>query len=213
MKDERYIKVNGEPVLILYRPDIIKYLSYLLVAIKDEAKKEGIKGVRILTTNSFGKEFKSSDGLDGIVEFPPHFPVNNPIFSKLKADSGNREYLPTLTTEHKGEVFDGEKIVDLMCRYYYQIKDLTTNYYPCCFPSWDNTARKMENSHIFAKMSPEVFKRWLTSASEFTKIVNEKDSQFVFINAWNEWAEGAILEPDKKNGYKNLEVVREVINE
>lgn len=211
MKDERYIKVNGKPVLILYRPDIIKHLSYLLVAIKDEARKEGIKGVYILATTSFGKQLNHTDGLDGIVEFPPHFPNDHNFARVLNSDS-----LPTLSIEnigHKGEVFDGEKTVDLMCRYYYHAKDLNTNYYPCCFPSWDNTARKMENSHVFANMSTKVFKKWLSSAAEFTKIVNEEDSQFVFINAWNEWAEGAILEPDKKNGYKNLEVVREVMNE
>ena len=216
MKDERYIRASGKPVLILYRPDKIKYLAYLLVAIKDEARKEGIEGVHILTTNSFGKEFNKLDGLDGIVEFPPHFPVNSPVFQKVKANSGINEYPPTLNTtktEHKGYIFDAEKTVDLMCRYYYQKKDLVDNYYPCCFPSWDNTAIKMEHSNIFANMNSEVFKKWLISASEFTKIVNKEDSQFVFINAWNKWAEGAMLESDKKNQNKNLEVVREVMNE
>ena len=218
MKDDRYIKVNNKPILIIYRPNIIKAFNYLRVALNAEARKLGFDGVHIVASTAFNFQRSENFKVDGIVEFPPHSPHFQNEFAKITHERFRSQGFPEFKPEkiekkHEGKIYDYQKVVDCFLSYYFRVKDHAKNYYPCCFPSWDNTARKLENSHIFANASSAKFKQWLSASAEFTKIVNEKDSQFVFINAWNEWAEGTILEPDKKNGYKNLEVVREVINE
>jgi lipopolysaccharide biosynthesis protein len=78
-------------------------------------------------------------------------------------------------------------------------------------PSWDNTARRQDSGHIFLDSSPEAYAHWLESAAEWTARMHLGDERLLFINAWNEWAEGNHLEPDKKNGRAYLEATRTVM--
>jgi len=75
-------------------------------------------------------------------------------------------------------------------------------------PSWDNTARRQDAPYIFHFASPGAFQAWLEVAFAETRRQNYGDERIVFINAWNEWAEGAHLEPDVKFGHGWLEAVR-----
>jgi hypothetical protein len=75
-------------------------------------------------------------------------------------------------------------------------------------PGWDNTARRQDNGFIFTNNSPEVFQAWLEFILDQTGKFMHGDEKIVFINAWNEWAEGAHLEPDSKDRYTFLEAVR-----
>jgi glycosyltransferase involved in cell wall biosynthesis len=70
-------------------------------------------------------------------------------------------------------------------------------------PSWDNTARRKDPS-IFLGASPQAYQEWLEKLCNFTLKSLPPESQFIFINAWNEWAEGTYLEPDRKYGYAYL---------
>jgi len=85
---------------------------------------------------------------------------------------------------------------------------LTT--YPGAFVDWDNTARYKDRATIFQGVTPERFEYWL---SELVKSMPERKlpEEFIFINAWNEWAEGAYLEPDVRNEYKYLEALKNVV--
>jgi len=75
-------------------------------------------------------------------------------------------------------------------------------------PSWDNTPRRKNESHIFYNSHPEKFRQWVTIAAEHTiESFDNSDERIVFVNAWNEWGEGAYLEPDEKYGYSYLESV------
>jgi lipopolysaccharide biosynthesis protein len=80
-------------------------------------------------------------------------------------------------------------------------------FYPCVCVSWDNTARRDNNAIVMINSTPENFESGL---SEVIQSVIDKpyDDRLVFINAWNEWAEGMHLEPDVKNGRKYLEAVK-----
>jgi lipopolysaccharide biosynthesis protein len=72
-------------------------------------------------------------------------------------------------------------------------------------PGWDNTARRQNNSYSFERSTPGAFQAWLEAAVRRTKQQHCGDERLIFINAWNEWAEGAYLEPDRRFGHSFLQ--------
>jgi hypothetical protein len=83
--------------------------------------------------------------------------------------------------------------------------------FPGLCPSWDNTARFNNKAWIMFNSSPDKFKEWLMFHKKNYKPYSSEEN-FIFINAWNEWAEGNHLEPCRKWGKSYLEVVREVFS-
>ena len=71
-------------------------------------------------------------------------------------------------------------------------------------PSWDNTPRREASPHIFVGSTPQLYQEWLEAACSYTTDHFPLGKRFVFVNAWNEWAEGAYLEPDRQYGYAYL---------
>jgi len=112
-----------------------------------------------------------------------------------------------LNPDYAGTVSDYREIV-----LKYSLKEKPGN---VCFrtvmPSWDNTARQQDNSYIFANASPGAYQAWLETALDLTHEQNLGDERIVFINAWNEWAEGNYLEPDRRFGHGFLEATRNAI--
>jgi glycosyltransferase involved in cell wall biosynthesis len=78
-------------------------------------------------------------------------------------------------------------------------------------PSWDNTARRQNDGHIFINSSPEAYENWLSEVVKYTRRNLPEDKRFIFVNAWNEWAEGTHLEPDRFYGYAYLQATAEAI--
>ena len=85
-------------------------------------------------------------------------------------------------------------------------------HFPCCFVGWDNTARRGRDAIVMVDSTPELFKGQL---SLMVSGVRHKppEERVVFVNAWNEWAEGMYLEPDAKHGHDYLKVVTSVLDE
>lgn len=79
--------------------------------------------------------------------------------------------------------------------------------YPCIFVAWDNSPRRGENGIIIVNSSPEAFEAGLKKIIQSVEI-RPKEERLVFINAWNEWAEGNHLEPDLRHGVGYLEAVK-----
>jgi lipopolysaccharide biosynthesis protein len=75
-------------------------------------------------------------------------------------------------------------------------------------PGWDNTARMQNKSFCFEHATPGAFQAWLEEAIEQTRTQYYGDERLIFVNAWNEWAEGTYLEPDRRYGHGFLEAVR-----
>ena len=75
-------------------------------------------------------------------------------------------------------------------------------------PGWDNTARRQDDSVIFSGSTPGAYQAWLESVLRQTREQYFGDERLVFVNAWNEWAEGAYLEPDLGWGHAYLEATR-----
>jgi len=136
-------------------------------------------------------------GFDATVEFPPH----NFMHSFCT---------PTdiLNPDFKGVVGDySDNILNFLLE-----KDLAlARNYLTVFPCWDNTARRQNNPFIFAGASPGSYQAWLEKTIELTRCFRSGDEKLVFINAWNEWAEGNHLEPDQRFGYQYLEATRNAV--
>lgn len=204
MKDERYICKDGKPMLIVYRVAIFgkERTQTLFSNFRKIAKENGFDDLYIVVCNAHGFEEEPEEwGADALVEFPPHIICNkvknvkpegyiNPYFNgKVKDMSGfisNKEYL----YEHN-----------------------TKAYYRGVMTSWDNTARKATTgATIYTGLNPQSFKIWLRDAIVEGKDKNGKNN-YVFVNSWNEWAEGSHLEPDMKYGYGFLQSMKEAIEE
>src|SRR5690606_37415255 len=107
--------------------------------------------------------------------------------------------------DFEGRIFDWTALVERS--YGYSGKPYTLFRGVC--PSWDNTARRGRNATVLAGSDPSQFARWTSNAIRDTCMrFDDPADRLVFVNAWNEWAEGAHLEPDQRYGYAWLEAVR-----
>ena len=108
-----------------------------------------------------------------------------------------------------GEVFSYKDIVVNKKYFRYDYPKL----YRAVMPMWDNTARRDNKGMIFHGASPVLYKRWLKDVIKAGKERDDLEDNFIFINAWNEWGEGAYLEPDKRYGYAYLEATKQAVEE
>lgn len=138
-------------------------------------------------------------GLDNAVEFPP----NNPHPHQLKK---NVKYF---NKKFKPKVYDLAKFVESKN---YLLEQDDFEKFKAVIPYWDNTPRRGNNGQVYVG-TPDTYKTWLKDVITLTKEKFGKNQQFVFINAWNEWAEGAHLEPDRKYGYAYLKATADAIIE
>jgi lipopolysaccharide biosynthesis protein len=193
--DRRYITVEGKPMILIYRPDIIDNIREMVTIWREEAAIAGLPGLHLVATNSFGFDNPDAFGLDAICEFPPH---------GLDATQINNQ-VPWYNPHHQGDVFDYAGAVEFACNRMAS-RDFGSNRprYPGAMTSWDNEARKPTRGNVFHGSTPAIFRHWVAEAVNYVINNNNQSERFVFINAWNEWAEGAYLEPDRKFGYAYL---------
>jgi lipopolysaccharide biosynthesis protein len=199
--DDRYIKVDGKPVLGVYRPDLIPHMKETAEIWREEAKKMGFAGLYIINSQSFQNKSPEPYDFDAAVQFPP-FPFN---FKKQNSR------LKILNKNFSGPIF---KYNDLVHHY---IKENSTEIEYKLFKStclsWDNTARKQNGSFVFSNFKISEYESWLNNCA--INCLNDNkltpDEKFIFINAWNEWAEGTHLEPDQQYGYQYLQATYDVL--
>lgn len=202
-EDERYIKINNKPILVVYKPQLFEkeILKNFVYELNKKAKENGLDGVYLIMAKTQDIETNPEEFfMDAVVEFPPH------IIDRYAKKVIKKTYL---NPSFNGRIFDMEGFIKKQ-EYLYE-----TDYklYKTVFPSWDNTARKVYTGASVFEISPELYKKWLKDCINWTKEKNNKDEQFIFINAWNEWAEGAHLEPDQKYGYAYLQATKEALEE
>jgi lipopolysaccharide biosynthesis protein len=189
-QDERYIKEDGKPVLLVYRVDLFPDMKATAERWRTAAKAAGFPDLHLCAVQFYGIDDPRPYGFDAAVEFPPH--------KFLGSENGFTEYLHMTNKNFRGGISDYRKIVAQALTKDSQEYTL----YRGVMPSWDNTARRQHTPHVIHKSSPELYQFWL---SEITKRTIESGTKYIFINAWNEWGEGCHLEPDLKHEHKYLE--------
>ena len=203
--DKRYIRVDGIPVILVYNPGNIPNIKDVFIKWKKHANEIGIGQIKIWICKTFGhtpQTLHIEDTVDGTVEFPPHgipLPTMGAKDINLAEKTGNIYDYRELVSEIKKEFkFSGKE----------NSKFDITPLYRTCMAGWDNSARKRTGWSIFAGFSLKCFFEW-TSLLVAETIKTKKP--FLFVNAWNEWAEGTYLEPDKKYGYANINTLSKAI--
>ncbi len=202
LMDPRYIRYRGRPVLLVYRVSLLPDAKATARRWRNYCINHGIGDLYLVAVRSFGIKDPRTYGFDCAIEFPPHEAVSERIDNELEI----------VNPEFEGAVFDYQQMADSYTKQVGQGYPLIKT---VC-PSWDNSARKPGRGNIFYGSTPENYARWLERAVEYTLDKSEKEEfqpPFVFINAWNEWAEGAHLEPDNKYGYGYLHATASVLQD
>ena len=195
MQDKRYIKLDGKPVLLVYRPQHLPDAKQSAEIWRKYCRKVGLGEIAIYCCFTHGNWTYEQFGFDGGVEFPPHNMVKGGMRDEMRTDPS-----------YIGYVFDLPDVADM-----YLERDYSNyNGFRSVFPSWDNTARQGRRSSIGLNGTSENYEFWLSEALKKTRAEYPDQDRLVFINAWNEWAEGCHLEPCRKWGRSFLEATLRV---
>ena len=222
--DERAIKIDGKPVFVIYRPNKIKNIDQMLAYWEKRAIQRGLKGVYFIFQKQY--ELPRNDcikAFDAVFQFQPFEAIYHALYNKLTlsryAKLRHFIYVLPQPIQHfiwflwscwQNDITFYE--YDDIWKTILELREeagLTT--FPGAFIDWDNTARYGKKARIFKGANSERFQYWFDQLVKNT-MQRPVDEQFIFINAWNEWAEGTYLEPDEKNGYGYLEAIRKVLN-
>jgi len=201
--DPRYIRINGHPLFLIYRAQAIKErLDQMLDIWNKELGKAGIPGLYLCCVRD-----EPPSGFDASINFFPNL-TYMPWTYVDKAMYKLFKFVGSDNPRFKGIIRPYSKVIDHIIG----MSKPDFKYYHCPFPNWDNTPRRPESDFIVLHdSSPQEFERWLNFAMEDTIEKFEGEERLLFINAWNEWGEGAHLEPDQKWGRAYLEALQRSI--
>lgn len=206
--DERYIRVDGKPLFLVYRSSSMPDSKRTTEIWREEAHRLGIGELYLCRVES---RFDLGDpvalGFDAAVEFQPHFlSLPPPQYSGRRwllhrklgmVPKGYRENCIVDYEEGVG------RLIDRPHPGYLRHRGVA--------PSWDNSPRRAREAIILHNANPDVYERWLKIVIERT-VAECLTNRMVFINAWNEWAEGCHLEPCQKWGRAYLESTRRALD-
>lgn len=184
-EDRRYIRVDGKPFLIVYQPQHMPDAHKSVRVWRDHCRSIGLGEIHICAALTHGNTDYVQYGFDSGVEFPPH---------NQRAANVNREI--EFYSPFRGNVLQYADIA----RSYLEREYGGPRVFRTVFPSWDNTARTKDRALVVLNGVPDNYEYWLSTTIDRTLQSQTEGEQLVFVNAWNEWAEGCHLEPDRRFG-------------
>ena len=221
--DPRYMRVNGRPIFVLFRPNEHPGVKRFIEQWQALARQNGLPGFHFVA-HLFHYETNwdyKAQGFDSCV-----------ILSNLKANALSARDLFQGSKNSKAikGVALGEAWSHWIWRrsrtlrgkfssvelYRHALNFLLNGcgrepgVYPCVIPNWDNTPRSGMRGVLLHDSTPELFRKHLAEAIDLVAS-REKDQRVVFVKSWNEWAEGNYLEPDRKYGHDYLQVIKEAV--
>ncbi|MDP3028249.1 MAG: glycoside hydrolase family 99-like domain-containing protein [Deltaproteobacteria bacterium] len=194
--DPRYIRIDDKPLLIVYHAKLLPDAAATASRWRKRAQEMGFKDLYLVVAHTFDIINPRPFGFDAAVEFPP-LQVNA---SEISAWS------EIINPNYCGKIYDYAELAGR----YGELTETEFVNFKTVMPSWDNEARKPGAGHSFVGALPEVYARWLSAAVR-TTLRHRTEERLLFINAWNEWAEGAHLEPDRHYGYAYLHATANVL--
>jgi lipopolysaccharide biosynthesis protein len=200
LRHPHYIRVNGRPLFIVYQVGLFPDMKRTAATWREVCRAKGIGEIYLANVETFDLAARSNPpsryGCDASIEFPPHESAcPMPVPGKL------------INPNFAGVVSDyRDMVVKYMLR---EIAGYTR--FRTVTPSWDNSPRRQNNASVLHRSSPGAFQAWLEAVIEETREQHSGDERVVFLNAWNEWAEGNHLEPDTRFGHSYLEAVNRAL--
>jgi len=207
LADDRYIKIDGKPFFLFYRPQLFPDIRKTMDTWREEAHKVGLKGLYLGYMQNAGFNVPPQKyGFDCAVDFQPDFAAATSI--RIKPSILDRA-LHRLNISKN--VLREHTIIDYgMYAQKMMNRKLEKDIFPGITPMWDNASRRKTAATIFKDSTPELYQEWLVHIIKQYSTV-EIDTKFIFINAWNEWAEGNHLEPCQKWGLEYLKATKEAL--
>jgi hypothetical protein len=196
LRDPRYMRVKGHPLLLVYRPGLLPDPVATANRWRQWCRSNGVGEIALGYVQSFHDGDPSNFGFDYAIEFPPGTIKLPNITDRAGVDE-----------QHKGNVYDWTALVKRSEEY----SNPGYSLFRGACPSWDNSVRRPFGGEVLVGSTPDLFRQWLINAGYDTVArFSDPSERIVFINAWNEWAEGCHLEPDEKYGYQWLHAVRDM---
>ena len=202
-RDPRYIRIEGRPVFGFYLPGGLPDPVRLIEIWKEESEAAGEEPPWLIAFDAThveapGIEDPRKLGFDASAEFFPHH------LDDVISHAGSTQLS---NTKYPDRIYDYDETASAFERR----PDVEWIRYPCVSPAWDNSPRRPEGgSLILSGATTKRYGRWLKNSIK--REAKKRGSEgIVFINAWNEWGEGAVLEPDAQHGRARLETTREVV--
>ena len=210
-RDSRYIKIGNRPVWQVYKTFDIPCFRDMTAAFNEWARAEGFDGIYVVS----GKTAAGSDDRDDLIDayyyFEPGYTLKNDLglVGKLCYNGGtfarslrNRAFGSRVGYALERRV-DAKRIMRAI-----RNRSYPDNEFPGIIPGWDNTPRRDYKGLVYTGTSPELFEVTLRALGEK---VSGREADFVYVNAWNEWGEGAYVEPDEELGYAYLEAIKRAV--
>ena len=198
-RDRRYIRVDGRPLFIVYRIGALPDAKASAAIWRDVCRREGIGELYLCAAKTYDTADPSPYGFDAVVEFPPHGTLTPPVTDRV--DLVNPDFA--------GNIVDYRQFVlDVLSQ-----RVSSYRLHRTAFPAWDNASRRPDLALSFINATPEIYELWLRELVARAAEAPRPDERLVFINAWNEWAEGAHLEPDQRYGHQYLEATRRALTD
>lgn len=182
--DPRYIRIDGKPLISVYRTDLFQDVSATVMRWREWCRNSGVGELYVV--NALTRGSQCHHPFDCSLEFPPHGIIDN------------YDDAPSPVQNFKGILSNYRGLV---------CGDWPFKVFKCVCPSWDNTPRRGKAAHIFYDSTPDLYRKMLLEAFKTSH------RNIVFINAWNEWGEGAHLEPDVKFGDAYLRATKKALNQ
>lgn len=211
-KDKRYIKIDNKPILLIYKADHIPNLNKMLDFFNQKAKENELQGVYFIYTNRGTKKKPQFSSFSAQVEFEPTYTLYTSNNFSLWLRRLYRYFIKLINKIFKKKLLTNiPRDVRTVFSKSIKNKPLTKEILsiPGAFVSWDNSPRRGNEASIMKNFDLFDFEEYLLNKMLKAKEVYK--SEYLFINAWNEWCEGTYLEPDQKYGYGYLESVHSAI--
>lgn len=210
-KDERYIKIEGKPLFMVYKSHLLPNPKGFIDLWQKLAKDNGLSGIYFVAQHQSRKEHGWKTEQESLSEML-NWGFDSVNFVRLNAFLGKRNIFDKIVGR-LNRIFLGLPLVypyRKFMEYFTNSIDETSEVIPTIIPGWDHTPRSAREGLVMSKTTPELFE---THIKDVLNRVEMKDQEhrLIFIKSWNEWAEGNYLEPDLKWGYKFLEALKRQI--